>query len=108
MFQPVLLTCGLFTLMPPRVTGNSIRKSIKLKYIKPVLCKITYFFVAYQCMSHQPWRGSKKEEKKVEKSILSPEDEDRHCYFSCGCFSLYPKNQGTFWEWFWDTEDWSG
>lgn len=77
MFQPVLSIHGLIILMPAQITGNSIRKSMKLKYIKPGLCKITFFFNV--CHINLNVKVRKRNKREI-KSIMSFEDEERHFY----------------------------
>lgn len=74
--------------MHPQVTGNSIRKSMKLKHVKPGLCKTTYFlWVINVCHINLDVKVKKEEKRKI-KSIMSPEDEEKTLLFSCDFITL--------------------
>lgn len=80
MFPPVLLTRDPIILMASQVTSNSNRKSMKLKYIKPILYKITYFFVGYQCHINLDEEERTRQKKKWRKPIVPPEEGERFCF----------------------------
>lgn len=63
---------------------------MKLKHIKPGLCKITYFLWVINVCHINLNVKVKKEEKRKIKSIMSPGVEERHFFFHV-ILSLYPK-----------------